>query len=326
MWHTLRPASRGTCFVRGMGIFLAVTTYFAYVFIVAMYTAKIVKFMKAPVHLRWDLYPVLHEEHWRYGGSYYETPEWWTQPRPRNRVRGFLHLLAHNFYLGDYFRINRGYWMALYPWHLGFILIITFHIFCFLAAVAMLLGLSIGADASGVGLAAYYLILVTGVASFVLGALGSVGLLIKRLTDADLRRYAAPLNYLNYLFFLLVFLSGLSAWLFSDPTFSEYREFWKSLISFQAPHVGAASAAHILLFSLFLIYLPYTRSMHYISRFLAYFRIRWDDEPNERGSRIEQQISELLQGRMSWSAPHIGAGYSWAEAAANSAVREEDRK
>ncbi len=305
-----------------MGVFLAAITYFAYLFIIGMYTAKIVKFLKAPLHLRWDLYPVLHEENWRYGGSYYENAEWWTQARPQNRLRGFFHLLAHNFYLGDYFRINRRYWLALYPWHLGFILIIAFHIFCFLAAVAMLLGLSIGPDASGPGYVAYYLILVTGVASFVLGAAGSVGLLIKRLTDKALRRYAAPLNYVNYVFFLMVFLSGLYAWLFSDPTFSGYREFWKALVSFHAPHVDAASGTHILLFSLFLIYLPYTRSMHYISRFLAYFKVRWDDEPNRPGSRIEQEIGELLKARVSWSAAHIRAGRSWAELAANSGDEE----
>jgi len=37
---------------------------------------------------------------------------------------------------------------------------------------------------------------------------------------------------------------------------------------------------HIVLFDLFLIYLPFTRSTHYITRILAYFFIRWDDEPN----------------------------------------------
>ncbi len=300
-----------------MSIFLAVITYFAYLFIMVMYAAKIVKFVKAPLHLRWDLYPVLHEENWRYGGSYYESAEWWTQERPRNKLRGFLHLLAHNFYLGDYFRSNRTYWMALYPWHLGFILIIGFHILCFCAAVAMLLGLSIGPEASGLGFAAYYLIFVAGVMSFVLGAAGSIALLVKRLTDNDLRRYAAPLNFVNYVFFLMVFSSGLYAWLFSDPTFSEYREFWKALVSLHTPHVGAASAMHIMLFSLFLIYLPYTRSMHYISRFLAYFRVRWDDEPNRTGGRIEQEIGELLKARVSWSAPHIGAGRTWAELATN---------
>jgi nitrate reductase gamma subunit len=306
-----------------MGVFLAVITYFAYLFIIAMYTAKVVKFMKTPLHLRWDLYPVLHEEHWRYGGSYYEGEEWWSQARPRNRLRGFFHLLGQNFYLGDYFRCNRRYWLALYPWHLGFILIIAFHIFCFISAVAILLGLSIGPDASGAGAVAYYVVLLTGVASFILGAAGSAGLLIERLTDKDLRRYAAPLNYLNYVFFLMVFLSGLYAWIFSDPTFSGYREYWKALVSLNAPHVDAASGIHILLFSLFLIYLPYTRSMHYISRFLAYFKVRWDDEPNLPGSCVEKEIGELLKTRVSWSAAHIRPGRTWADVAANPGDEEK---
>ena len=106
--------------------------------------------------------------------------------------------------------------------------------------------------------------------------------------------YATFLNYFNYGFFLVVFLSGLYSWYFEDPTFAEYREYWKSLVTLHVPVVEAASAVHILLFALFLIYLPYTKSMHYISRFLAFFRIRWDDEPNVRGGRMEKELQKLL--------------------------------
>ena len=297
-----------------MGILLALITYFAYLFIIGMYTAKAVKFLKAPLHMRWDLYPVLHEEHYRYGGSYYEDEEWWTKKRRKHRLRGLLRLVADNFYLGDYFTRHRSYWLALYPWHLGFILIISFHICCFLAAVAMVLGLTIGPYAGGLGAVFYYVTLLTAVPSFILGSIGSMALLLKRSTDEALKRYAGPLNYFNYLFFLVVFLSGLYAWHF-DPTFSEYREFWKALITLHQPHVQPAAAAHILLFSLFLIYLPYTRSMHYISRFLAFFMIRWDDEPNTRGSAVERKVSALLKGKVTWSAAHIQSGGTWAEVA-----------
>jgi nitrate reductase gamma subunit len=299
-----------------VGILLAVITYFAYTFIIVMYTVKIVKFLKCPLHVRWDLYPVLTEENYRYGGSYFENREWWTKTRTKASFRGFIHLLKDNFYLGAYFLRNRSYWLALYPWHLGFILIISFHIFCFLGAATTLLGFDISrTSTSPGGILVYYVILVTGIASFILGAIGSVGLLIKRSTSDELKFYASPLNFFNYVFFLIVFLSGLFSWYFSDSTFSEYREFWRDLITVRAPHIHWPTAVHILLFSLFLIYLPYTRSMHYISRFLAAFFIRWDDEPNLAGSAIEGKIRKQLEGTVSWSASHIQTGKTWAQVA-----------
>ena len=46
----------------GVNVFLAISTYFGYVFVIAMYTVKAVKYLRRPRHLRWDLYPVMHEE------------------------------------------------------------------------------------------------------------------------------------------------------------------------------------------------------------------------------------------------------------------------
>ena len=90
-----------------MGTLIIVLTYIAYVFIVVVYTIKIVAWLKMPPHIRWDLYPVIHEEHYRYGGSYYEQQEWWTKPRPRNTWRSLLYSLKDNFYMGEYYKRNR---------------------------------------------------------------------------------------------------------------------------------------------------------------------------------------------------------------------------
>ena len=72
---------------------------------------------------------------------------------------------------------------------------------------------------------------------------------------------------------------------------------------------------HIILFDIFLIYLPFTRSTHYITRILAYFYIRWDDEPNQRGSKMEKQLNDLLGQKVSWEGSHIAKGKSWVEVA-----------
>jgi nitrate reductase gamma subunit len=306
-----------------MGTMIIVLTYVAYVFIVMAYTVKVVKWLRLPPHIRWDLYPVIHEEHYRYGGSYYEQPEWWAKPRPKNRWRSFLYSMKDNFYMGEYYKRNPLYWLFLLPWHLGFIFIITFHILCCFAAVAMVGGLEIGA-ASGhfAGKAFYYLLLATGAIAFVTGTFGSIGMAIIRMADRSLRSYAMPMNFFNYLFFLIVYGSGLFAWLALDPTLDEYRTYWLGLITLSPPHLHPMTLLHIVLFDIFLIYLPFTRSTHYITRILAYYFIRWDDEPNLRGSRLERQIIDLLGRKVSWEGPHIAAGKSWAEVATASGLQE----
>lgn len=299
-----------------MGSILAILTYVAYAFIIIMYGRKAIKYAKMPLHLRWDLYPVTHKNRRNHGGSPDDDLEWRKKPRRKNLIRSIMFILKDNFYLGEYFHRNRGYWVVLLPWHVGFLLIISLHILCFFAALTMLLGLRVSAESANIfGKVIYYSILITGVGSFVTGSFGSVGMFIKRMADRDLRAYASPINYFNYLFLLAVFVSGLSAWYLGDATFTEYREFWKGLITFDFKNVELLSALHILLFSLLLIYLPFTRSMHYITRFFAFLWVNWDDKPNLKGSEIEKKVQRCLNQPVSWSAPHIRSGQKWADLA-----------
>ena len=296
-----------------MPVFLAIITYVGYVFIITMYTVKLVKFLRLPRHLRWELYPVMHEERYRYGGSYFEEIDWIKRTRRKGWLRSILFLLKEYVTMGEYFKRHVTYWLVLYPWHIGFILIIGFHILTFCAAAVTLLGLPVSGHSPFVaGRLFYDVLLPMGVISFISGLLGSIGMLIKRVVDDDLRPYATPQNYITYLFCLVVFSSGLYAWYFVDPTFTEYREFWMGLITFKPITVAPAAAAHIILFDLFLIYLPFTRSMHYITRIFAFFLIRWDDEPNLRGSTLEQQLLTQFGQKVTWAAPHIKSGQSGA--------------
>ncbi|HUT67374.1 MAG TPA: respiratory nitrate reductase subunit gamma [Dehalococcoidales bacterium] len=307
-----------------MSVFLAVLTYFAYVFIVVMYAVKALKIARAPVHLRWELYPVIHEPKSNYGSAYYEDVEQWRKNRHKTVRKGILFLLKENFCFSEYFKRNRGYWLVLLPWHIGFILIVAFHIMCFFGALVMIADIPVSAESTFIlGRIFYFLILLTGVISFVAGSFGSIGLVIKRLSDKDLKAFTTPQNYFNYLFTLVIFLSGLYAWYFVDPAFSEYREFWKGLVTMSPVSVEPPAAAHIILFALFLIYLPFTRSLHYITKFFAYLWVRWDDQPNARGSKLERDIKKWLKKPVSWQAPHIPSGRTWAEIVSEETSGEE---
>jgi len=294
-----------------------IATYVSYIFVIVAYAFKVSKIVRMPQHLRWELYPIPHEKGYQHGGSYFEQLEWWNKPREKNTRRSVLYMLKQYFLFSGYFRRKRGYWLSLYPWHIGFYLIVLFHILTFFGALTMVTtSITISSvSASGLGMGLYYLTLVVAVGSFILGSFGSVGMLIGRLVNKDLKEYASPANYFNYIFFLIVFLSGLTSWAFFDLTLSAYREFWQSLITFQYTSVEPATYTHIMLFSLFLIYLPFTRSTHYITILFAYFSVLWGDKPNLRGGEMEKEIEGVLQKPVSWSAPHIRPVKKWSDIA-----------
>jgi len=298
-----------------------IATYVSYVFVIVVYAVKVRKYFAMPKNLRWEVYPVATEvgQKANYGGSYFEEPEFWTKPMQKNRARGIWELAKKYLTMWGYFRRVRTYWLTLYPWHIGFYLIVLFHGCALLGAILIkTTGLevaSISANAGGQIL--YYATIVIALGSFILGTIGSIGLLIKRIVDKDLREYASPQNYFNYVFFLVVFVSGLVSYAVADATFAGYREFWVGLISLEGVAVQPAEYVHIMLFSVFLIYLPFTRSTHYITILLAYFRVRWSDEPNFGSPETDEKLAEALNRQVSWAAPHIQTGQSWGEVVTN---------
>lgn len=291
-----------------------ILTYVAFLFVLIAYSVKVIKYLRMPLHLRWELYPVPHEKGREYGGSYMEELEWWTKPRSKNVFKDVNDMLKRYLFFGEYFRKNRGYWFGLYPWHIGFYLLMGFQALALLGALLVVTtGLAISSASANIGgVILYYLTIVVAVASFVTGIIGSIGLLIKRLTDQDLKAYASPENYFNYLFFLAVFLSLLFAWVY-DPALSAYREFWVSLITASSVSLPIATYVFIVLFALHVIHLPFTRSTHYITKILTFFSVRWDDKPNLRGSDIERKVNKLLDQPVTWSAAHIQSGRTWRE-------------
>jgi nitrate reductase gamma subunit len=293
-----------------------ILTYFAYIFIVAFYTYKVRKVVKLPLHLRWELYPVPFGKGHEYGGSYLEEKEWWNKTLPKAGFGGFFHMLKKYLFFGGYFKLKRSYWLWMYPWHIGFYLIILFHVLTFFSALIMVVtGLTIAANAPNVfGVFMYYLVLVVSLSSFILGTIGSLGLLIKRTVNEELRSYATASNYFNYIFFLIVFVSGLFAWQ-ADPSLSGYREYWKSLITFKYMTLEPATFIHVMLFNIFLIYLPFTRSTHYLTKIIAFFGILWNDKPNLAGGEMDKEISVQLGKTVTWSAAHIQTGKTWGEVA-----------
>ncbi len=295
-------------------IILLVFVWASYLYIAGTYTYRTIKYARMPVHLRWELYPVPHEEGSEYGGSYLQDPEWWTKQRKKSFIKDVIFIIKDYLTFFQYFKLNKGYWSVLYMWHIGFYFVVAFHGLVALGAILEICGLHI--TDSGGSAVLYWLTIILGVAGFAFGCLGSMGVMIRRLTDSDLNLFATPKHFFSYIFYFFVFLSGLIAWAGFDFYMVEYREFYHAVFTLDGEAVlDAALVAHAVLFALFLFYMPSTQAMHYATKFISYFIVKWNDGPNVRGSKMEQKIQELLQQPVTWSAPHIQSGKSWAEVA-----------
>ena len=297
-------------------IILLLLVWASYFYIAGMYTFRSIKYALMPVHLRWELYPVPHEPEAEYGGSFMEDLEWWKRPIKKNYMKDVLFILKDYLTFFQYFKLNKGYWSVLYMWHVGFYFIVVFHGLVALGAIFEIGGLHI--TNTGGSAILYWITIIIGVAGFVLGCLGSVGVMIRRITDPDLNLFATPKHYFSYIFYFFVFLSGLIAWAGFDFHMVEYREFYHAVFTLDGEAVlDAALVVHAVLFALFLFYMPSTQAMHYATKFFAYFAIRWNDDINTRGSKLEQRILDLMKQPVTWSAPHIQTGKNWVEICTN---------
>lgn len=277
-----------------------------------------------PVHLRWELYPVAHEKGRSYGGSYLEETEWWHRPRHTNPFGEFSTFMSEILFFKEYFKSKRGFWYFVYPFHIGLFLLLAWIVLVVAGAIIRVNGIVVTASSANAAIVViYYLTLFVGLAAFVLGIFGTVGLLVKRAGDKDLKIYTDPIDYFNLFVILAIFTLGLATWLFEDPTFGETSDYVQGLFFFRATATGPFLVAFLLTSSLFLAYLPFTRMTHYVAKYFTYHKVRWDDEPSTKGGRLERQIGALLDQKEEWAAPHVQQGKTWAEQAAGTSVPDK---
>ena len=279
-----------------------------------------------PLHVRWELYPVAHEKGKPYGGSYFEELNWWHRPRSINPFGEFTVFMREILFFREYFKSKRGFWYFVYPFHIGLFLVLLWTLLLVLGALLQINGLPVAATSANAGLLTlYYLTIIAGLGSFISGIFGSIGLLVKRVINVDLRNYTDPIDYFNLVCILAIFVLGLMGWLVEGQSFDAARNYVAGLIIFKPGILSPLTIAFASLSLVFLAYMPFTRMMHYVAKYFTYHKVRWDDEPNSRGSKMEGEIKRLLSQQETWSAPHIQQGKSWAEQAAGTGISEEKK-
>lgn len=314
-----------------MEIILKAVTYAAGVVFVVAFGYKLLKYFTMPMHVRWELYPVPHEGK-AHGGSFFEEVDYWTKTRHKNHVAQYRFMIPEILFIKALYEDNRALWYWSFPFHMGLYLSIGGLVFLFIGAILDALGLAPAVSALGTLVQA--LAQVFAVIGFVLGAIGALGLIIKRLSDPVLSEYSAGIDYLNLLWLGAIFVTGFLVWL-KDPGFNVSRQFLVSLITLKSasPEVmGKLSSIHVinlLLFACFWAYFPFTHMTHMVSKYFMWDKVKWDDDPNVGDPGMDARIKKYLAYPVTWAAPHVGAEggrKSWADVATANPWAEEEKK
>jgi nitrate reductase gamma subunit len=267
-----------------------------FVFILVYRTVRIINM---PTHLRWELAPIPHEKgKGKYGGSYYEEYEWWGKRRQKSLIAVIKYMAIEILLLQAIWKHNR----ALWP------LSLAFHTGIYLVALAVLLSIigafmSIGGITSGVLLDITSVIVIIG---YILGGLGAIGLILKRISDANLRPFSSFSTYFNLIFLGAIFVTGIISWLQAGNLAADMSFIIKQTLTLDsAINITFPLSLHISLSLLFLIYLPLTNMIHFVAKYFTYHEIRWDDEPQD--TKMTEEIQGLMKQPVGWSSSHIKA-------------------
>jgi nitrate reductase gamma subunit len=220
---------------------------------------------------------------------------------------------------------NRRLWRFSFPFHFGLYLMIVTYFLLLIGAILMCFGMPVSAGNGGVNSLIYYVTIIVGVSGMIGGVVGTAGLLCRRLTAPELKHYSSFADYFNLVFLFSFCGSALLAWLFHDLSLDGARAHVYGLLTFGGLPRGYIldrsflGGLTIVLTSLVLAYIPLTHMSHMFMKYFLYHFVRWEDEPNLKGSGLEASILQNLGFRPTWGASHIGADgkKTWGEIASS---------
>ena len=312
-----------------MSQFAYLLTYLALAVFLVGVLKRITAYRNNPQHLRWELYPVPHEGGGRasYGGSYLEELNWWEKPREISRIGELSVMVPEMLFLKALWEHNRSLWWVSFPFHFGLYLTFGLVALLVIGAVAQLAGMS--ADSGLLALTAG-VSTILGPVAFGLTLLGGIGLLHRRLNDANLRNYASPEHRFNLVLFLATMGIALLTWAVADTSFEMARGFIAGLITFNLKEVDSSLfLLQVFLAVLTLAYIPFTHMSHFFMKYFLYHDIRWEDKPNVNAPEIDEQLGQELGFVPTWSASHIAipGKKTWADIATfNPAAEPEEEE
>jgi nitrate reductase gamma subunit len=179
---------------------------------------------------------------------------WELFPYPRTLGEQAGELLTEVFTLRSLYIHNRNLWLPSLVMHYGIYLVVFWLLFL----------------VAGLSLAVYL-----GVTGGSLVAAGSLLLFLSRFINPELRRISGPVEYLNLVFLFLLAVAGLSSGVFLDFAF---RTYIISLLVLK-PNLSLPGnyLLFLLLFWLFMLYIPFTRMAHFAVKYFTYHKVKWGE-------------------------------------------------
>jgi len=266
------------------------------------------RYARAPVHLRWELYPVPHEQpaRVRHGGSYFEEVDWWKRPRRFNLAGELRFMIPEMVFLKGLWEWNRTLWYRSFPFHFGLYLLAAAGVLLVATALGTMAVSPVSGNTLMMVLRGLYW--TAGIGGGVLAFCGSLALMHRRLTDKVLRIYRAPADIFNLAIFATTLAVVGAGYLAAGPAFPGALAFTRALLRFDTNvHVPGLLGAGLVLASALVAYIPLTHMSHFIAKYFTYHAVRWDDRPNVAGGRLEHRIAACLAMRPTWAARHVGA-------------------
>jgi len=304
--------------------FVQILVYACTALFIAAVVWRVVRYSTTPIHLRWELYPVAHEKgRAEYGGSIFEEMEWWNKPRQVDRLNELKEMLLEILFMKGVYLHNRPLWIFSFPFHFGLYMLVGWLAMVILMSILLAAGVPLEGGAGGI---LRFPITVLGYGGLCLTTAGAAGLLFRRMSNPEIRRYSAPVEFLNLAFFIVALVVALVAHTTSDPAFMGLIGYLAQVVSFQeAAAPTGMMRLEVVLGALLMAYIPLTRMAHFVSKYFLYHEVRWNDEPNTRGGAIEREIKKAFAFRMDWEGPHIQTGKSWAEVGTEIIDGEEEK-
>jgi nitrate reductase gamma subunit len=285
---------------------------------------KIVRVARSPLGVRWEVYPVPHESGDRrhYGGSYMEDVDWAaTYHKPSLLATLIPELLeigsevvllkrvrAHNRY---------GIWPLSMCMHWGIYLTLTW--------VGLLVTDVVAANFTAVTVFSQLAFFV-GPIAFLLGAFGSLALVVRRATSRELSLYTAPVDFANLFFLFVIFAAGLLGVAADGAFLAHSRSYVQGVLTLSPVSVPFVALLPFLLLELFFIYMPFSKLIHYIAKYFTFHQALWDDGFKLAGDGTDRQLLKQLSYMVTWSGPHIVPGKTWLEEVQMTATGEAGKK
>lgn len=298
-----------------MSTFAYIVAYLGILTFLGIIGWKVSSYLKRPMHVRWELYPVAHEESFRvaYGGSYLEESGWWQKKQKASMWGSIKGILVEFSVLHSTWTNNRPLWYRSYPFHLGLYILVCTVALAVFEAILALLGVGSNAFMSFIdGLGSLSSILAFGLIAF-----GSAALIHRRVSQADLRAYSTPEHFFNLGAFLCLAILGLAAWVDTPHFFGTLSTFVMGLLSFNFVPLKPVFALLMIWMFLLMGYIPATHMAHFFMKYFLYHDIRWGDQPTQDNPATQRKINAVLGYHVDWKAAHIAGDGSktWAEVA-----------